>query len=285
VAAASPALDKAERVQRKVRSETAGWVEPVGRLGLASQGVLYAIVGVLALQVAKGSDDRADQRGAIEAVAHEPFGRVLLVVLLAGLALHATWRFLLAARGDVGERDAKAWVKRVGHFGRGLLYAGFTIAAIEVLLDSEPSGAGDQQRHAAATVLDWPGGTVLVVLAGLAVIGGGLWHLRQPFTRSFEKDLALAGRPQGTRTLVVLLGSVGYAARGFVFAAVGWFLLQAALDHDPNQSGGLDNALKRLAASEHGAGVLRLVATGVFLFGVFRIADAMIRKPDAISNA
>src|SRR3982750_4199261 len=94
-----------------VRPKTARWVEPVGRVGLATQGVLYGVVGVLALQVASGhTTDRADQRGAIETVASQPFGRGLLLALTAGLAFHCAWRLLLASRGDPSEDEPKDWV-------------------------------------------------------------------------------------------------------------------------------------------------------------------------------
>jgi len=274
-----------ETVQRSVRRETADWVEPVGRIGLASQGVLYAIVGLLALQVASGNyDDRADQHGAMYAVVEQPFGKALLLVLTAGLALHAVWRFLLFLRGDQGDNDATDLAKRLGHLGRALIYLTFTWGALHIVLDANNSSGG-QQREGVARVLDWPLGQVLVAVVGVAIIGAGLWHASKVVTHKFEDSLDLDGRSDRTRTAIVVLGSVGYLARGIVFALVGWFVVQAAVQHDPNESGGLDQALKRLVQSEHGAGWLRLLAVGVFVFGVFRVVDAVVRKRDAVSNA
>lgn len=275
-------------IQRRVRADTAGWVEPVGRVGLVTQGVLYAIVGLLALQVAAGhADDRADQHGAIESVAGQPFGRALLFVLTAGLAFHCGWRFLLAARGEPGDDDAKAWVKRLGHAGRGVLYASFTVAAVKVLVDagSSATAAGGDQRAAAAQTLDWPGGQAILLLVGIAVISAGLWHASKSVTRSFADDLDLSGRSPRTRGAITLLGSVGYLARGAVFALVGWFLVQAAVNHDPNETGGLDNALKRLAGNDYGPELLRVMAVGLFVFGVFRVIDGCVRRSDALANA
>ncbi|MEY2423538.1 MAG: hypothetical protein QOI95_3605 [Acidimicrobiaceae bacterium] len=268
-----------------LRRESARWVEPVGRIGLATQGLLYAVVGVLALQVAAGhTDDRADQRGAIDAVANQSFGHVLLLVLTIGLALHCAWRLLLAYRGDPGDDDAKEWIKRIGHFGRALIYAGLTVVAAKVLLESDAGGGGEQQQ-AASTALDWPGGQLLLIVVGVAVIGTGLWHASKVFTQSFVDDLDLDARSDGFRKAVLVLGSVGYAARGIVFALVGWFLLQAAIDQDPNETGGLDHAVKRLASSDYGPGVLRLLALGLFTFGVYRIVDGCVRKREAVANA
>jgi hypothetical protein len=248
-----------------------------------SQGVLYAIVGILALQVASGhGDDRADQHGALYAVASQPLGRVLLFVLMVGLALHATWRLLLFLRGAAGEDDTGDWVKRVGHLGRAAIYATFTWGALEVLFDRGNSGGN--HKEGIARVLDWPAGQVVIALLGFILIGTGLWHASKIVTRPFEDDLDLSGPREHVRLVVLGLGAVGYLARGIVFGMVGWWILQAAVDLDPNESGGFDNALKRLADSEHGPGLLRLLAIGVFLFGVYRVVDGALRKRDALAN-
>jgi hypothetical protein len=268
-----------------LRRESARWVEPIGRIGLATQGVLYAVMALLALQVASGhSDDRADQRGAIEAVSSQSFGRLLLFALTIGLAFHCVWRLLLAYRGGPGDDDAKEWIKRAGHLGRALLYAGFTITAARVLFDAD-RGTGGEQRKAASKALDWPAGELVLILVGVAVVGAGLWHASKLVTRSFADDLDLDRRSPALRTTVLVLGSVGYAARGLVFMLVGWFLVQAAIDHDPNESGGLDNALKRLANADYGPGLLRILAVGLFIFGLYRVVDACVRKRAAVANA
>jgi len=275
-----------ERVKTVVRRDSERWIEVVGRIGLTTQGVLYVIVGLLAWQLASGHNDQADQRGAIEAVANQPFGRFLLLTLTIGLALHCCWRLVLAARGEPGDDDAGSVLKRIGELGRGLIYGSFTVVAAKLLIDARDStgGGGEEQREAVGTVLDWPGGEAIVLLIGLAVIGTGLWHASQLFTRRFLDDLDLSGRSETTRTVVTVLGSVGYVARGIVFAMVGWFLIESARDDDPNHTGGLDHALRRLADSDHGPGLLRLVAVGLILFGVYRVVDARLRSTAAITN-
>jgi len=275
-----------ERVEADVRRDTERWIEPVGRIGLATQGVLYVVVGLLAWQVASGRNEQADQKGAIAAVADQRFGRALLLILTVGLALHCCWRFVLAARGGPGEDDAKDIVKRITELGRGVIYGSFTVIAAKILIDAKGGGGGssEEQRKAVGTVLDWPAGWVIVALIGLGVIAAGLWHLTKSFTRTFVDDLDLDGRSNATRTVVTALGCVGYFARGVVFCMIGWFLVESALDNDPNHTGGIDQALRRLADSDHGPGLLRLVAVGLILFGVYRIVDARLRVRTAVTN-
>ena len=277
-----------ERVKTEIRRDSERWIEVVGRIGLATQGVLYGVVGLLALQVAAGRNDQADQRGAIEAVADQRFGRFLLLILTIGLALHCCWRLVLAARGGPGEDDTKAVAKRIGELGRGLIYGSFTLVAAKILVDAGGSsgggGGGQTQKEAVGTVLDWPGGEVIVITVGVAVIGTGLWHASKLFTRSFLDDLDLSGRSEGSRKVITALGSLGFLARGLVFCMVGWFLVESALDDNPNHTGGLDAALRRLAESDHGPTLLRLVAVGLILFGIYRLVDARLRDRAAVTN-
>jgi len=245
------------------------------------------VVGILALQVAAGRNDEADQRGAIQAVSDQPFGRFLLLVLTIGLALHCGWRLVLAARGGPGSDDAKTVARRLVELGRGVLYGAFTVIAAKLLVSSDDQaggGGGSEQRKAVATVLDLPGGEVIVIVIGLAIAATGLWHASQVITRSFVDRLDLSGRSETARKAITGMGAVGYLARGVVFVMVGWFLVESARDDDPNHTGGLDQALKRLAASDHGATWLRLTAVGLFLFGVYRVIDAWLRDRSDVTN-
>ena len=138
-----------DRVDAAVRRETDPWIEPVGRIGLAVQGALYIVVGVLALQVASGRQDQADQRGAIDAVANQPFGRLLLLFLTAGLALHCCWRLVLAARGGPGDDDVSMVATPV--FGSdGRVVAALTVTGLAPGIDARAiSDTGARVRGAA----------------------------------------------------------------------------------------------------------------------------------------
>ena len=115
-----------------------------GRVAIGPQGVLYVILGLLAMQVASGDQgEKANQRGAIEAVARQPFGRALMVVVAIGLAAHMAWRLLLAVRGEPGDdEDGKSVAKRAANVGRAVIYGSFTAAAVALAAGSGRSGSG-----------------------------------------------------------------------------------------------------------------------------------------------
>ncbi|HKG43835.1 MAG TPA: DUF1206 domain-containing protein [Gaiellaceae bacterium] len=167
-----------------------GWYGVLARAGLVAKGVSFGIVGALAIKLAAGNGGAATSReGALEALAQETFGKVVLTLLVLGFAAYAIWRFVeaLAASGD----EKKKWGRRVGSVGRGLIYAALAFSAAKILLGSGGGGSQNQRAHeTAAVILSWPAGTWLVGVAGVAVIGVGLWNAYRGLKRKFEKKVA-----------------------------------------------------------------------------------------------
>lgn len=271
----------------------------IGRVAIGTQGVLYGVVGLLAAQVAAGDRGTdASQRGALESVGRQPFGRALLVVSILGLAAHATWRLVLAVRGEPGDdEDSKSVAKRAANAGRVLLYVALTVVAVGLLTASErSSGSGEQvgsgggsggssEQELTARILAWPGGPWIVAGVGLAVIAAGVWNAKRGVTRSFIEALDLSSLDEPKRRIVESLGTAGYLARAVVFALVGWFLVTAGRQSDAQETRGLDAALHELADTSHGPVLLLVLAAGMVLFGIYRIADAALRRPSEITHA
>ena len=263
-------------------------VERLGRVAVATQGLVYLVVGLLAAEVAGGDRNaKASQQGAIQSVARQPLGHLLLIGLAVGLASHAAWRAVLAIRGEPGQEDGSSVAKRIGNVGRAVVYASLTFAAVRILSESGSAGGGGDRQAARSTsiALGLPGGRLLVVVAGAAVIGAGLWNGYRGVTRHFVRSLDLSSLDDGRRHLVELLGTAGYLARAVAFSLVGWFLLASGLHRDPRQTRGLDGALHELAGTSKGPVLLLVVALGLVMFGVYRMLDAVYRRSDKLTSA
>jgi len=268
-----------------------------GRLAIGTQGVLYVILGLLAVRVAAGDDGaQPSQRGAIEAVARQPFGRVLMVLVAIGLASHAAWRLLLAVRGEPGsaDEDGKSLAKRLANLGRAAIYASFTAAAIALAVHSAGTGSdggsgggggSSKEQKSTAFVLSWPAGRWLVIAVGLAIVGAGLWNVKRAVTRSFLDKLDCTSVAEDKRRTVEIFGIIGYLARACAYGLVGWFLINAGWQHDSSETEGLDGALRELGTTAQGPWLLRLLGVGLMVFGCYRIMDAILRKPSEIAYA
>ncbi|HET7648408.1 MAG TPA: DUF1206 domain-containing protein [Gaiellaceae bacterium] len=257
-----------------------GWYAVVARVGLVAKGISYCLVGALAVKVAVGAGGEATSRaGALETLAHHAFGRVVLAALVGGFAAYALWRFVQAYAEEPDEDDsaAKAWGKRAGYAGRGLVYCGLAYSALRILLGGEEQSQDARAHHSAAVVLSWPAGTWLVGAAGVVLIGVALWNLYRGVSRKFEDKWRLDKLSPAVRRWGSRAGLAGHVARFVVFGLIGVFVIRAAVDYSPQDAIGLDGALEKLARAPYGPWLLGLTATGLVAYGAFCFVDARLR--------
>ena len=257
------------------------WKETLGRLGLIGRGVLYAVIGLLALQLAFGDAANASQAGAIEWIGSRPLGKVLLIGLTVALFAMAAWRFLDALLGDPVEGSEPSDRARFAIVGA--IYLSFAVASLTATIanwkgeGTQPStqpGSGQSQQKATAIVLDWPGGQWLVAIVGVALIAFAGWKIKRHVVDAKFMDRLDVGQS----TWIETFGRLGYLARSIVWTVVGVFFIHAAWTYDPNEAKGLSGALQSLAGSAGGRLLLVLVAVGLVAFGAFNLAEAKHRR-------
>ena len=252
-------------------------LETLGRVGYAVKGVLYALIGVLALDAALSGGDPEGQSGALASLADEPFGSALLWILVVGLAAYALWRFVLAATDPEHEGDdASGIVHRVGYVVSGVAYGGLAYSAYQIVSGGSAGSGGSEDRT--ATLLGLPGGRWLVGLVALVVLGYGVYQFVRAYRASFMESFRLEGPAARRRDLVKRAGQWGLAARGVVYLLIALFLGQAALRSDADQAGGLDQALGTLQGQGYGPWLLGAVAVGLVMYGVYCWVNAAYRR-------
>ena len=252
--------------------------EMLARSGFAARGLIYMIIGVLAIKLALGDGGTAtNQQGALRTIAHQPFGKLLLTMVAVGLGGYALWRFVRAALGH-GPEGSDSGFDRVAALGSGIVYAGLCAIAVGLLIGAGSGGSSGKPSKTTAGVLGWPAGTWLVGIAGAVVIGIGLYQGYRGISRDFLDDSKTERMSRAVRSAVTWLGIVGYLARMVVFALVGIFLIKAAVEYDPNKAVGLDGALAKIAHASYGPLLLGIVAAGLIAFGVYSLADARYRR-------
>jgi hypothetical protein len=265
---------RSARADEVARSPAVGWL---GRAGLVARGVVYAVIGILALKLALGDGGKAtSQQGALKTVAQQPFGKLLLVLLAVGLGGYAIWRLTRAAVGH-GREDSDSGFDRIAALASGIAYGALCVTAIAILVGAGSGGSGSPKK-ATGGVLDWPAGPVIVGIAGGVLIGVGLYQVYKGLAQKFLETSKTHEMSEAVETSFTVLGVVGHVARGAVFALIGYGVIKAAVDYDPDKAVGLDGALRKLVHASYGPLLLAIVAAGFIMFALYSVADARYRK-------
>jgi hypothetical protein len=250
--------------------------EWLARAGFVARGLVYAIIGVLALKLALGHGGKlTNQQGALRTVAHQPFGKYLLTLVAVGLAGYSMWRLFRAALGRGPEGSDKGF-DRLAAFGSGLAYAAMCVLAIEILVGAGSSSTSP--KKSAAGVFGWPGGTWIVGIVGVALIGIALYQGYRGITQDFFKDSKVEEMSPRTKRWIGRIGTVGHLARMVVFGLIGIFLVKAAVDYNASKAVGLDGALAKLVHRSYGPLLLGIVAAGLIAFALYSLSDARYRR-------
>ncbi len=270
--AVSNASDQAEQKAREVNDNP--WFERGVRVGLVGYGIVHLLIGWLALQLAFGDRSGSpDQQGALQQIAQESYGDVLLWMIGIGLLFMAVWQVFEALWGHTSRDEPKRTIKRVGSAGKVVIYAVVGISSIKFAMEAQ-SGGKSSTDSMTADLMKQTAGQWLVAAVGIVIIVVGVMQVKRGVTKSFTKDLT-GGATSGTSgTAVEKFGQVGYISKGIAIGVVGILFVWAAWDHDPKKAGGLDTALRKILDQPFGPVLLAAIALGIIAFGLYCFAWA-----------
>ena len=246
------------------------------RAGYVAAGLLHVMIGVIALRVATGGSGSADQSGAVAALAGSPGGTVLLWACFLGCAALAVFLFSEIFFGATQRSDRDRLKHRVKMGGQAVVYGAIGAVFGTYALGGTSDSSGSTQSLS-ARLMAHPAGTVLLIVVGLGLVVAGAFFVHRGVTRSFRENLK--SLPPGTAGRGVMwLGTAGYAAKGVALAVLGVLVVVATVRSDPEQSSGLDGALKALQEQRFGAWILGAVALGLICYGVFMVVRARYQR-------
>ncbi len=242
-------------------------LEILARCGYAVSGVLHLVLGWIVVGLGTGaSGESASQSGALSAIAESPGGAAMLWFAVVAFAALALWQVAVAVSGSTGET-----VDRLKAAGKAIVYLALGFLALRFATGS--GGGGGEEESMTATVMQNPAGQVLVGAVGLGIVGVGGYHVYKGWKKKFLEDLQGNAGGQVGRA-VVILGQVGYVAKGVALGVLGALFVVAAVTSDPEQAGGLDEAFATIGEQPFGAVLLVATGLGFAAYGIYSFARA-----------
>ena len=261
--------------EEDVSNRPPAWVDPVMRFGYAARGLVYVLIGALAIVVSVDGGGTPDSKAALGTLLEVPFGKVLLALVALGLSAYALWCFVDAGLDlDNKGNDAKGWTARAAKIISGAVHAALAFSVSLLAVGSEsPSGGGDSAEHWSAVLMQQPLGRGLVALVGCIVVAIGAQHFVTAFLQKYKEHIRYT---PGAQRLDPLL-KLGLVAHGVVVVLVGVFFIWAAWTADPSRAGGMRDALRVVRNADASQTLFAVVGLGLLGFAAYCFVQAAFR--------
>lgn len=270
-------MARVDRGASAVKSAAANpQIELLERLGYLVRGVLYAVMGFLALGIAlaQSGGKATSLSGSLVWLIGNPFGTLVLIVTIIGLGAYSLWGIIRAIYDPLHRgRDAKGITARIGFVTSAVSYAAIAFFALQILA-GQGGASTDRTQTTVSSILMNPAGGVITFVLGLISLVIGIGQFIEAYRAIFKSDLKATEMSQSERDIAIGLGRFGMASRGVAFLLIGWSLIQAGLHHNSSDAHGYGGAFIFLLAQPYGRWLVGIIALGFVALGLHSFACA-----------
>ncbi|SDM27149.1 DUF1206 domain-containing protein [Sediminibacillus halophilus] len=257
------------------------WIRRFGRIGYMAQGIVFALIGFLALLAAAGFGGKtAGTSGMFQSLAALPLGEILIWIIGFGLFGYIVWQLIRAFKDPDGYgKGIRGLTIRTGFFISALIYGGISVKALKIAVHAGRSG-GNSEQTMSAKLLSQPFGPWLLGLFGFVVFCFAVYEAGIGIKGSYMKKFKQGEMEEKEEKVARITGKIGMISRGIVFGLVGYFFVQTAVTTDPDKAKGLDESLSELAQQPYGRWLLGIVSLGFILFGLYQVFRGRYQRMD-----
>ncbi len=255
-------------------------IKYIARVGFIAKGVVYFMVGLLALQTAIGMDaETAGTKQALEEFIYQPFGSILLIGCIIGLFAHAVWKILQSiVDPENRSKSNEVLLLRVVDFFTGLLYLSFSYAAWQIFQGLNIQSDSESTEVWVGQILELPFGKWLVLFVAFITIIAGFYQFYSAYMANFDYRFDIINMNDKERTTLRKLGQIGISAWGIVYCMLGILFYQAAISFNAEEAGGLNDALSALGEQPFGVWILGTTAAGLMIYGIYLLILSYYHK-------
>ena len=258
------------------------WIRSLSKFGFYTKGILFIVIGVSAIALTMGlrGGRIADPMGAMSAIAQMSFGRVLLLLGVAGAIGHGLWNILRGfADVDNKGKGVMAIIQRCLSVGIGIFYFFLASTALDIVLSNRANVEnGRAEQYLTWVFLSIPLGALVVLIIAIGFIVAAGNECYTGFTGKFLETYRSWQLSPAVEKFVLALGIISFPTRAVLYLLTGYFFFLAANLNDPHQAEGMDGALLALAQSRFGEILLFISGFGLVCHGILAFFEAKYRR-------
>lgn len=257
---------------------TSNWIKPLAKTGLFAKGIVYCLIGLLALmsafQIQGRAPARSDKTGVIQYLLEFTGGEVILLLLALGLLAYSGWRFVQAFLDTERKgTETKGIGKRLTYFFSGLTYLSICYLIVKGILAGSPNSGG-ASRSQLQDLMGHPFGAWLMAGIGLVFAAIGVYQIGYGSSEKYRKHVNLQKLSQKASVSLLRAGKIGYIARGVVWLIIAFLFMKAAYHHNASEAGDTGSAFRFVHGSPFGTYLLAILAFGLICYGVMNFIRA-----------
>lgn len=266
--------------REEIENTAKAWLAPMARAGYASKGVIYLLIGILALMAGLNlGGSITGPKEALETLQPKTFGKTMLAIVAIGLCCYALWRFVQSIYDPDGKgKKLKGLLVRAGFAVSGIIHGALAFAVFKMILGTSSSSHDFSEAGLTARLMAQPLGVWLVGMVGVIIGCVAFFHIYRGFTGAFKKRLNFSQLSHKMRELLCRTCQFGLIARGLAFMITAWFFLRSALHYNAAEAGGLSEALGVIASQSYGPWLLAAMGLGLAAYGIYAFVEARFRR-------
>ncbi len=252
------------------------WTIPLMRAGYTGRAIVYLVVAGFSLWAIWHGGQAEGTSTALGRLENTWWGHTILILIFLGMVAYALWRLIDSVLDleDYGT-EGKGIIARTGMLVTGMVHLAIGVLAFSLVFMGGSSGEGEGSTipKAVGQVMEMPGGRWIVGIAGLIIIGAGVYYLHKAWEEKYRERLK---GNQFTRNWNPVL-KAGVFAQGAIVTIIGVLVVYAAVRADPSAAGGVGAAFSWLSGQAYGQILVTLVCLGLLGFAVFCLVNAAFR--------
>ncbi len=242
------------------------------RLGYVIRGLLYALVGFGAFQLASGiTSVEVDTHGEIAWLQQVRHGSILLLFVAIGLAGYAAWGYIRAGIDIVNPDEDVSYVGRVGYLASAVSYSLLALFAFQLALHvGEPIHAGKLNQQV-ARIMSYPFGGSIVVAVGAGMIVAGFYQMQKAIRADRPIDFLSRQKHPVYSMPFMIFAKTGIVIRALTFVLIGFYIARAGWLLNPDKIHTFKSLLLSIQDEGIGMVALPIIAIGFLCFACYSL--------------